>query len=467
MLGQQWFTQPAVPLSGRSYSAWPLFENAYQSVDDVYGRIEAMVENPGSSVAATLAVGQLDGRIFRRDWSSRTLRSESLRSPWEFDWPTPTASFGPHDNIFSLGGRGVGAYNIIGAPKFAQLQLGVTMTPDVGLVRVTPDGGPLTTHTALGTRSVGEGATGTFCFAPDGCECPQGSSSGAIPMAGPDMIFSHAAAAHATVSAVRAEEWDPDQHCQTDPDVDRAWSNGDPHLVTFDGLPFDVVTLGEFVTARDPFGDFEVQARHEPIGAGAGTTAVALSTGDHRITITMPDLGSFDDPVIRVDGIAATDDDLTIGDVTLVSDEFEVVVTWPDGSRVELRWFQGWFVEIVVPTERSARMEGLLGSADGDLGNDLGSRDGTVIDTTDMEQYESDAALAWSVGERTTLFDYEPGQSVATFRIPHPDPEPVEVPEDVRDDCADALGAAATDHEVASCAFDVAATGDSALSTST
>ncbi|MDH3755381.1 MAG: hypothetical protein OEU32_16050, partial [Acidimicrobiia bacterium] len=111
-LGHQWFTEAEAPLVARTYSAWGLFENASVSGLDAYARIEAMVASPAQTVGQFLTAGQLDGLIFRKDWSTRTLRSNSLGPTWQLGWPKPDAGFGPHDNVFSHGARGVGTYNI-------------------------------------------------------------------------------------------------------------------------------------------------------------------------------------------------------------------------------------------------------------------------------------------------------------------------------------------------------------------
>jgi hypothetical protein len=455
-----WFTFPQIPLKVHAYSAWPLYENARLSNKDVYGAIKDMLFDNQKGVAAQLAVGGLDGQFFRKDWSSRTLRSTSIGPPWQLPWPTPNSGAGPHDNRVSLGERDLGTYAIQGSGYFTQLQLVVTMTSRVGLVTATPKGGPLTTHTAQGTVTVGDAKTGKFCFSPDGCRCPEDYTSDAIPMIGRDMLFSYAAAADATRTKVVATEWDPDKECRPDPPPKDGYSNGDPHLVTFDGLPYDVMTLGEFVTARDPAGDFEVQTRHEAFQSGAGTTAVALGTGGGRVTVTLPGFSALPEPVVRVDGTVTTDPELDVGGVRISVADGEISAVWPDGSTVEMQWFRGWFVSVELSPQRAGRMEGLLGNADGDLVNDLRFPDGMTVDTSDAEPHESAFVLAWAVDDATTLFDYEPGQSVATFRIPHPNPEPPPPDPEATEVCELALGDDAAAHEVDSCAFDVTVTGD-------
>jgi hypothetical protein len=279
-------------------------------------------------------------------------------------------------------------------------------------------------------------------------------------MDGAEMIFSFAASEKQPIAGYVAEKWNPDEQCKPEPQPKEAESNGDPHLVSFDGLAYDVVTLGEFVLARDPVGDFEVQTRHVPFGFGAGTTAVAMTDGEHRLTFTLPVLLTGEPPVVRVDGDVVTDLAPMVGRLRLTSGDADVSVVWPDGSTVSLKWYLGWFVRVTVPEPRAARMEGLLGAVDGDLTNDLRMPDGTVVDTIDAEAYESPFANAWAVDESTTLFDYEPGESPATFRIPHPQPEIAPLDLDALGECEAALGDDAAGHEVESCAYDVTATGD-------
>jgi hypothetical protein len=108
-------------------------------------------------------------------------------------------------------------------------------------------------------------------------------------------------------------------------------------------------------------------------------------------------------------------------------------------------------------------MEGLLGAADRDLRNDLRMADGTLADTDDVSVDESPYSLAWVVDESTTLFDYVPGESPATFRSPHPDPRPPVIDAAAIESCSTALGADVTGHDVASCAFDVTVTDEDAF----
>ena len=462
-LEDDWFAAPHRPLGSRAYDAWPLYESAWRNGDDVIGSLIRMMREPVPTVPAMLGYGALDGLISRIDWGTRAVRDQVYGDDWWLAWPSPgRAGFGPTKTTALAGPFPTGVRTIHGTARFGHQTWMVEWGNDVDLVSVFPKGSPFTTFTAHGTQVVADGTPGRFCFRPDGCVCPDGGGSDIVPMVDRMMLASFAPVEVAPSAIVFAEPWDPETEC--DPDApDQGSSNGDPHLVSFDGLPFDIVTLGEFVLARDGAGDFEVQTRHAPFASGTGTTAVAVGDGSTRVTFTMPEFFSTDPPTVRVDGAVVTDGELIAGDLRVTWDDASAAVLWPDGSRVALDWYLGWFVTITVPPERSARMEGLIGAADGDLRNDLRLPDGTFADTDDVSADESPYSLSWVVDESTTLFDYEPGESVATFRSPHPDPRPPVIDTAAIESCSTALGADVTGHDVASCAFDVTVTGEDAF----
>lgn len=469
VVSSAWFTRTNVPLAARSYNSWPLFENVRRSGADAYGALRSMISAGVGGRDELLAIGQMTGVVFRMDWSSHTLRAAGLDATWQFDWPG-TSGAGPHDNSSSFGTRGVGTYEIHGVGGYSQVQAIVDISSRVGLMTVVPHGAPLSTHSGERTVTAAEGALLRLCFDPDGCRCPDGSDSGAIRMACRDMIFSFAASDAAPTASVVAKRWDPDTECSKRRPR-RATSNGDPHLVTFDGLPYDVQALGEVVSSRDPGGGFEVQTRNVPAVVGlavAGTVAVAVSDGSSRVTFTMDGLDSLSPAVVRTDGEVIDASTFAAGsmevDVSPAGDAASV--SWPDGTIVELDWTAGWFVTVSAPDARAGRLVGLLGSADGDFRNDLLFPDGTAADVVEAGSRDSSFVQAWRVDDATTLFDYEAGESPATFNVDHPsNAVAITVSDEAADACAGALGNGATCHELEACAFDYAATGDESFVT--
>ncbi|MFU8898859.1 MAG: VWD domain-containing protein [Roseinatronobacter sp.] len=76
------------------------------------------------------------------------------------------------------------------------------------------------------------------------------------------------------------------------PQVARADTIADPHLVTLDGLAYDFHAAGEFVLTRSTDGSFEVQARMAPVGENASenvAAAVRLEGGTVMVDATTPD----------------------------------------------------------------------------------------------------------------------------------------------------------------------------------
>ncbi len=456
MLERTWFDH-ATPrrLEARNYDAWPLWEHAHDMRRDVYGAMRTMVPTPTLTTAELLYAGGLDGLLFRSDWDTSSFQQPTWSEPWFLSFPEGDIPARLNDPQIIDGG-GVGERIIHGQGDWVHAPFFVDME-GVDLVSVTPIGGPLTTRASIGTVNVAEGETGYFCFADHQCACP-GAEPAGVPMISTAMMFSFAVNETAGLAHVRAEEWDDDQ-CDRPVPAPSGHSNGDPHLRTFDGLPYDVVTLGEFVLARDPDGDLEVQTRHEPVGAGAGTTAVAIGTGGHRLTFTMPALDSEAAPTVLLDGTMVDGADVDVGEARASLTGTMPSISWPDGTVVQLRWFFGWFVSIETRADRAGRMVGLLGSADGDLTNDLELADGTFVDTSDAARDESPFVLQWAVDDDSTLFDYLQGESPATFRVPHPGDVELTFDPAATAACTDALGPLALSDEVAACAYDVSVTG--------
>lgn len=454
-----WYTKSMRPLAARKYDSWPLFETFRQNKGDVYEAVRnAMVAGPGTTTAL-LTAAKMNDQYFRVMWSSNNLRSGTFpEREWQTDWPA-TPQFGPHDNLTSMGTRGVGAFNVKGSKKYSQQQVSITMEPKVGLVLALAHDGPMLTHSASDTVAIGEGTTRKFCFDKSGCTCPNGFTAGAIQMKGHDMVFSFPAQPERGTSLVLAVEWDASKYCGQ-PEQPTGQHNGDPHLRSFDGQAFDLMAPGEFVAARDSRGGFEVQVRNQVMsGHGTGTSVVALGTGAHRIVFG-GDLSAPADNTLAVDGKSADPAaGVDVGDVTVKPSEHNNwSATWPDGSVVGLHWNHGWFVTVALDPARAAHVTGLLGTPNGNVLDDLLMPDGTHVDPSDRTAIDERYAPLWYVDQSRSLFDYKPGETTLTFRARPPDPPTVDAK--FVTSCASGMPADATTVEVDACAYDVAVTGD-------
>jgi hypothetical protein len=224
-----------------------------------------------------------------------------------------------------------------------------------------------------------------------------------------------------------------------------AANEGDPHLTTVDGVHYDFQSAGEFVSLR---GDgLEIQTRQAAIattffpGPNAHTglatcvalnSAVAAQVGSHRLTY-QPDLSGVPDPdglELRIDGVLTTLPAQGValaggGRVAPTGTGGALAVDFPNGSTMLVTpgWWASqskWYLNVNV--HRTTASEGTMGAiAPGSWlpalpdGSSLGPRPAAAADRY-ADLYRRFAA-AWRVTPATSLFDYAPGTSTATFTL--------------------------------------------------
>ncbi|MEV0215491.1 VWD domain-containing protein [Micromonospora sp. ALFpr18c] len=198
-------------------------------------------------------------------------------------------------------------------------------------------------------------------------------------------------------------------------------SNGDPHLLTYDGQRYDFQAAGEFVLSRSTTDDFEVQVRQTMFPASsvvAVNSAVAARVAGDRVGV----YATPDGPAVRVNGgspVSAPDGvKLPRGGTVTSWYDGTITVDWPDGTQLTAHPIGVWGLSVSVgaPPARAGTLEGLLGDHDGDPGDDLSVRNGTrVASPPTFEALYPGFADSWRVEAQRSLFDYEPGQSTATF----------------------------------------------------
>jgi hypothetical protein len=286
--------------------------------------------------------------------------------------------------------------------------------------------------------------------------------------------------------------------CGVAPSSDAA-SRGDPHVTTFGGVNYDFQAAGEFVYLRDAAG-LEIQARHTPVPTAARppanlhtglsscvsvNTAIAARIGKARVTLQPSGgaPGEFGPPELKVDGkpVRLGKRPIDLGDgarlaTTRTGDGLEA--TFPDGTRlivVPAFWDAQnlWYFNVEVL--KSQAREGVLGALTAGQwlpllpdGTPLGPRPAALAQRhVDLNQKFADA---WRVTSATSLFDYTPGTSTATFTDPSwpPPSGPCNVgatgrpaaapiaPQRAKSICADIKDTTLQQQ----CIFDVSATGD-------
>ncbi|MGZ8306600.1 MAG: S8 family serine peptidase [Allosphingosinicella sp.] len=275
------------------------------------------------------------------------------------------------------------------------------------------------------------------------------------------------------------------------------YMDGDPHVVTVDGVRYDFQGAGEYVYLREA-GGVEVQVRHSPVATatrptfadghhGLATcvsvnTAVAARIGSHRVSL-QPNLGGAPDPSgmqLRVDGTLKplTAAGLVVGTALVrLAPGNGMEIRFADGSRLVAlpNWWAAqnmWYMNVDI--FRTTARSGLVGAiAPGSWLPAL--PDGTSVGA--MPALAQRYAIlygkfgeAWRVTNATSLFDYAPGTTTATFTdrswpreqgactlpaSPQPPAQPIDR------DAAAALCAILEDRRLrGDCTFDVAITGE-------
>ncbi len=483
ILPPAWFDQTAEPLSLASYHAWALFEAYRQQYPkaDIFGNIARMIDaSRWSSTARLLSIGGFTAPAFETLWTSSSLRSSKFAdSPWQFVWPGVDPKHGPPDNVTTVLSPtgipyGVGTYEVDGQPGYVHEALGLPIDPEVGLIGVTPHEGPMMTHADGKTISIGDGQEKWFCTDTNKCPCPDGSTPKVdlTPLA-PPMILAMSTTEAMPFVGVTAEKWDPGKDCN-DPATSAnpaggkpmvaGGANGDPHMTTYNGLHYEFMSLGEFVTTSDPSGDMVVQERHQPIGSGATIGAVAIGSGKDRATFTATEHSPSGGITVRLDGQTISSATFSIGAVAVAEDASnrKWTATWPDGSSIVVRWNLGFFIKALLTEDRARKATGALGTYGDNFLDDLTLPDGTAASPDDNYKQFADA---WQVTDSTSLFDYDTGENTETFRSAQPLTTIVDPSVATIALCTTTLGPDAISSELGSCEFDITATNDTSYAT--
>lgn len=223
---------------------------------------------------------------------------------------------------------------------------------------------------------------------------------------------------------------------------------GDPHLTTVNGVHYDFQGAGEFTVLRD-YDGLEIQTRQSPISTtfnpgpdshdGLATcvslnTAVAARVGKHRVSYE-PNISGVPDPSgmqLRVDGVLKTlgPAGIDLGDggriVSSSAAAGAIEVDFPDETAMFVTpgWWPSqskWYLNVDV--SHTPALEGVLGVIRPGAwlpslpnGASMGSMP-AALHQRYLDLYKK-FALAWRVTNKTSLFDYKPGTSTATFTFP-------------------------------------------------
>lgn len=199
-------------------------------------------------------------------------------------------------------------------------------------------------------------------------------------------------------------------------------SSGDVHILTPDGLAFDFQGAGEFIILKSSNGEVEIQARQEPwIESTKVTvnTAVAMNVSGDKVGIYLKKA----EPVI-VNGLEEKIENYSFLDLPnggkiyhLASNKYTIV--WPNGFIVGVTMYQSHLNFGIANYESiNAEFGGILGNLDNNENNEIVSRDGVELqEPVRFEDLYKIFGDSWRISDSESLFDYEAGNSTATYQL--------------------------------------------------
>ncbi|KNX41282.1 Poly(beta-D-mannuronate) C5 epimerase 2 [Roseovarius tolerans] len=243
-----------------------------------------------------------------------------------------------------------------------------------------------------------------------------------------------------TVAEVQALS-DPDAGTPPPPPTTPiAWTVGDPHLLTLDGVGYDFHAIGEFVLLRGVAGGvadgFEIQSRMgpvlddqgDPVANVSANIAIAARLGNgSEVMIDSADAGP-----LSVDGVTQTladGDAIDIGSDLIVrdGDMYTVIFAGADGNvgdgdaRLNVIVRDGFVdLSVQISADMAGAVEGLLGDGNGNPDDDIARADGTVLERPlAFEDLYGGFRDDWRVTtEEQSLFTYDAGETLVGFYDP-------------------------------------------------
>lgn len=265
-------------------------------------------------------------------------------------------------------------------------------------------------------------------------------------------------------------------------------THGDPHMVTIDGLSYDLQTVGEFDLSYDD--RIQVQIRHSRAGETQASvnSAVLIKYGNHRLMIERNPDGSLN-PHLYIN--EATSQSYGSGDRLGLYDKRQIGYLFIRGSLetpndplafhmvytitghgvdviVRKSKFDVQFMTILVtyPTSSKGSVYGLLGNYDGNPDNDLMTRNGTVYskDSWTFEEKYNEFAESFRLNRLSSYFYYVGNDTTETFQDPNfPDNPPVWTNTDRLKAEMICTARKLSSSMLEACIFDVLVTGDEAF----
>ncbi|MEY3503947.1 MAG: hypothetical protein RL349_538 [Bacteroidota bacterium] len=203
-------------------------------------------------------------------------------------------------------------------------------------------------------------------------------------------------------------------------------SYGDPHLKSFDRAAYSFQTVGEFVLAKSTNGAFEVQTRQRAQDANFSLNeAVAMNVAGDRLCFYASDKPDGMQMPLRLNGmpiqLQGRSYYLPHGGVIRL-DGRNYTIAWPTGETTVIDVRGGGlrgFVNVTVGIFECDRNPNNIAALSIASAYAFDARDAAQMNNLAEQEFQAylakNYAEDWRVTDHTTLFDYRPGTSTASY----------------------------------------------------
>jgi hypothetical protein len=429
---------PERPLWRRTYDAQGFYQHLAEEGIDPWSVFDAMLETDSDQAAYLAANGSNDQ--FLNTWASGFVRNQSLPQAWDAQGPWFTNA---HAQVVVKPVKNGDSFPLEAAPV-TNADFALQSTADI--TELTFKG-----HARMYTDGVDTPAVETVDLCTNttanACNCPAGLYyNGPYLQPSDGIVFLGLTGAldgtSGTIKGLALDDYckptppagnggQPHPRGGSDPCANGcAGSVGDPHLEAVDGQYYEFQGAGEYTLLRSPDDSMEMQARQVPFKGDIAdvsiNTALAWKVAGHRVGMyTTQDSNTYS---LMLDGSpvdATTLGTMDLGDgAALTAMDQGVEVAYPDGTIATALFHGGEFtgaldLQVVPSRTFASQAVGLLAHIDPT--SELPALpDGTILtrsyDTTVRhDQRYKQLGPGWLVTDQTTLFDYQPGETTATF----------------------------------------------------